>query len=136
MKGDQIKYRSGYKYSLWNTYRVQTDIKGYTVTHRLFTLSPCGLLTVFEDYPWDGASSLTIDSGSSMRASLVHDVLYEMMRLGLLPESCFHAANQEFYKILLEDGMWGWRAKAWYKAVEDFGHPNAAVSPPKIKVAP
>ena len=106
MKGDKILYRKGYKYSLWQTYRVQIGITGFTVRHRLFELNPDGWLTVFEDYPWDGASGPTFDTSSTIRGSLVHDVLYEMMRLGLLPQTCFYAANQELYKIILEDGMW------------------------------
>ena len=72
-----------------------------------------------------------------MRGSLVHDVLYQMMRRGQLPEAlCFHAANDELRKICLEDGMS--RLRAWYvwKAVEDFGSANAAVQPDKVFTAP
>ena len=137
MNGDKIQYRSGYKYSLWNTYQVRIGIVGFTVTHRLFTLTPDGWLTVFADYPWDGPSGPTIDTPSFMRGSLVHDVLYEMLRLGLLPhDPCFHLANLELKKICLEDGMCHWRANYVLKAVEAFGSASAALRPEKIIFAP
>lgn len=136
MIGDVIQYRRGYKGSLWETYRVQTSIVGFSVTHRLFTLTPDGWLTVFEDYPWDFASGPTWDTPSSIRGSLVHDALYEMMRLGLLPQSVFHKVNAEFRKILLEDGMYQWRANLWFSGVEKFGNPNCAVKAEPILFAP
>lgn len=133
---DPVQYRTGYKYSLWKTYRVQTRIRGYTVKHRLFELTEDGWLTIFENYPWDGASGPTIDTKSSIRGSLVHDALYEMMRLGLLPQSCFTLANEELRDICKEDGMWNWRADGWFDAVEKCGHPSANLSDEKILTAP
>lgn len=137
MKGDQIQYRAGYKYSLWQTYRCQIGIFSYTITHRLFTLTPDGWITIFADYPWDGPSGPTIDTPSFMRGSLVHDVLYEMLRLGLLPhDPCFHLANLELEKICLEDGMWAFRAHYVLTAVEKCGDASAALAPEKIITAP
>jgi hypothetical protein len=137
MKGDVIQYRKGYKYSLWETYRVLTSLRGYEVRHHLFALDVDGWLTVFADYPWDGPSGPTIDTPSFMRGSLVHDVLYEMLRLGLLPhDPCFHLANLELHIICLEDGMWEWRAQYVFYAVEDFGNASAALRPEKIITAP
>jgi hypothetical protein len=137
MKGDRIQYRKGYKYSLWEDYRVQIGIRGYSVEHRLFRLTPDGWLTIFADYPWDGPSGPTIDTPSFMRGSLVHDVLYEMLRLGLLPhDPCFHLANLELEKICLEDGMWEFRAHYVFRGVEDFGSADAALSPERIITAP
>lgn len=137
MKGDTIQYRSGYKYSLWSDYRVQTGLRGYAVAHHLFTLDADGWLTVFADYPWDGPSGPTIDTPSFMRGSLVHDALYEMLRLGLLPhDPCFHLANQELEKICLEDGMWPCRARYVFNAVEKFGNASAALKPEAILTAP
>ena len=138
MKGDKIQYRKGYKYSLWETYQVKLAfIRGYSVVHRLFKLEPDGTLTVYEDYPWDGPSGPTLDTPSFMRGSLVHDVLFEMLRLGLIPhDPCFHLANRELENICLEDGMWRWRAFYVLWAVEDFGDAAAARSPERIITAP
>lgn len=131
-----IRYRGGYKYSLHDTYVVKTRIVCYTVRHHLFELDPDGTLTIHADYPWDGASGPTFDTKSSMRGSLVHDALYEMMRLGLLPQSCFHQANEELRDICKEDGMWHWRADGWFKGVEECGHPSANLRDEEIVVAP
>ena len=133
----KINYRGGYKYSLWNMYRVQIGIRGYSIQHRLFELTEDGWLTIFADYPWDGPSGPTVDTPSFMRGSLVHDALYEMLRLGLLPhDPCFHLANLELRKICLEDGMWKWRAKYVFDAVERFGSAAAALRPEMIITAP
>lgn len=137
MKGDTIKFRGGYKYSLWATYGVQIGIVGYTVKHHLFELSPTGWLTIFSDYPSDGPSGWTLDTPSFMRGAFVHDALYEMLRLGLLPhDPCFHLANLELKKICLEDGMWAWRAAYVFWAVERFGNASAALRPETIITAP
>lgn len=137
MKGDRIKYRKGYKYSLWETYRVRLYfIRGVSFEHRLFKLTEDGMLTIYEDYPWDGASGPTIDTSNSMRGSLVHDALFEAMRLGLLSQDFFHAANEEFRAILLEDEMSRLRSTIWFDGVEDFGSAHAAVKSPKIYAAP
>ncbi len=133
---EQIQYRGGYKYSLWETYRVQVRIIGHEVDHRLFNLTESGLLTIFEDYPWDGASGPTIDTKSSIRGSLVHDALYEMIRLGLLPESIRVLADEELRDICIADGMWKWRADRWFDMVERFGGAHSAVAPVAILTAP
>jgi hypothetical protein len=46
-----------------------------------------GLLVILSGYAWDGASGPTIDTDSTMRGSLVHDALYQLMRQGLVPRS-------------------------------------------------
>jgi hypothetical protein len=132
-----ILYRRGYKYSLWTTYSVRTGITGHSVRHRLFELKPDGWLAIFEDYAWDGPSGPAIDTKSFMRGSLVHDALYEMLRLGLLPhDPCFHQANLELKKICLEDGMWRWRAAWVFWAVENYGSAAAALRPERLITAP
>ena len=76
-------------------------------------------------YFWDGASGLTFDTASSMRASLVHDGLYQAMRLGWLPQSARPAADREFRSILRADGMPAPRRLVWYAAVRLLGAPYA-----------
>lgn len=136
MVRDTIQYEEGYKYQLHQTYQVQTDIVGHEVKDEFYELTATGLLTIREGYAWDGPSGPTFDTKNFMRGSLVHDVLYQMMRRGQLPPSCFHPANNELRKLCREDGM-SW-LRAWYvwKAVEDFGSANAAVQPEKILTAP
>lgn len=64
-------------------------------------------LTFYKDYSWDGASGPAIDTKNTRRASLVHDGLYQAMRLKRLPRHLKEAADAEMMLILEEDGM-GW----------------------------
>jgi hypothetical protein len=135
MKGDTIQYADGFKYQLKSDYALQTDIKGHDVVHEFYDLEPDGWLTIKSGYCWDGASR-AIDSDNFMRGSLVHDVLYQMLREGELPADCFHAANDELRKICLEDGMSKIRAWWVWRAVESFGHAAAHRRNQEIKFAP
>ena len=77
-------------------------------------------LLIKEGYAWDGASGPTIDTPSSMRGSLVHDALYQLMRLGLISENNRDYADSLLKKICLEDGMNKVRAKLWQTMVNLF----------------
>ncbi len=79
-----------------------------------------GILSILPGETWDGASGPTKDSKKSKRASLTHDMLYRLMRQGKIPISCRKAADDVFYRLLIEDGMWSVRAKIWYWAVRRF----------------
>lgn len=135
-----MKYSSGYKYQLRETFYYQCKyIRPYKdILTKWIALDRNGLLTIIEGYAWDGASGPTIDTKSSMRGGLVHDSLFQIMRLGLLDRNLnFHWANKEFYKILIEDGMFKWRAWIWYNSVSDFSKFATYYSAePKILTAP
>ncbi len=70
------------------------------------------VLTFHVGYSWDGASGLAIDTRNTRCASLVHDGLYQAMRLGLLPRDMKALADEEMLLILEEDGMSG--ARRWF----------------------
>jgi len=91
-----------------------------------------GLLKVSEYYAWDGASGPTIDTKDSMKASLVHDALYQLMRAGLLPVEYRKFADYEFKKILVEEGMGKWRVAYWHWAVRTFAKSCATERKEKI----
>lgn len=80
-----------------------------------------GRLVIAKDYAWDGPSGPTINSESSMRGSLVHDALYQLIREGLLPASLKPTCDWELAEICIEDGMWRWRARAWEFMLVQFG---------------
>lgn len=122
----QIRYKSGYKYQLHETYKIQVDIKlGYHVTSEYINLDDIGGLTIYKGYAWDGASGPTIDTKSSMRGALVHDALYQLMRLGLLPESYRDKADSIAEEIWHEDGMLCIRHNWWDKMLHIFGKGSA-----------
>lgn len=92
----------------------QTACNGYV----LFTANK---LKIFPGYCWDGPSGLTYDTKNSLRASLFHDVLYQAIAEGVLPNSCRKHADTLFLAILKEDGMTCLRRWTWYAAVRVFG---------------
>ena len=116
-----ISYREGYKYQLAETYMCAVGIKPEkTITTDYVTLSRNGILYIIEGYAWDGPSGPTIDTKSSMRGSLVHDALYQLLREGKLPPEARSVADDLLYNICVEDGMWKWRAWLWRREVKKF----------------
>lgn len=142
MKGDHIKYCAGYKYQLVEEYGVQTNILGKEFDHPFFSLRRDGWLTIKKWYAWDGCSGPTKDTKSNMRCGLVHDVLYQAMRLGLLPQGDYLNANEMLEQIFEEDSTWLdrllHRPQYYYEGVKLFGHSSAALGaePYPIHTAP
>lgn len=118
-----LYYRSlkNWKYQTTALYVHQTPIYGHDVLTPWIQLLPNGQLSIYSGYCWDGASGPTWDSKCSMRGSLVHDSLYQLIRLGLLPLSFKDEADMLFRDICIEDGMFSLRAHIWYQAVKCFG---------------
>ncbi len=117
----QIQYRKGYKYQLEHPARIYTGIFGFDIKTDWVCLDADGWLYFRKGYAWDGASGPTIDTPDSMRASLAHDGLYQLIAEKLLPESFRRKADVIFRRLLKEDGMWWLRRRAWFRAVREFG---------------
>jgi len=116
-----MRYRKGYKYQLMERDFVQTDIYlTDDISTHFITLTEDGLLILKQGYACDGPSGPTIDTKSSIRGAFFHDALYELMRRGLLPKYYKAKADRLAYRLWLKDGMWGWRAKAWYDGIKNF----------------
>ena len=125
-KGDRIRYRAGYKYWLVNDYQVQTIIRPtHDVVTEFIRLSREGLLWIRHGYAWDGCSGPTFDSRNTMRAGLVHDALYQLMRDGYIESHWRDDADNEFRAILLEDGVSKFRSDYFYEGVRLGGGPSA-----------
>ena len=133
-----MKYRSGYKYQLAEEYRVQTGIKPTSEKRVGFLLlAPSGILHISAGYAWDGGSGPTLDTKSTMRAGLVHDALYQLIRADLLSQSRRKDVDKVFHGVLREDGMWKPRAWYYYQAVRKFGlSASSAENRKKILTAP
>lgn len=120
-----IQFARGYEYQLRAPYVTRLEIRpAHGAGTDWITLDTEGNLTIRAGYAWDGASGPTYDSRSSMRPSLVHDALYQLMRLGLLDQSFRPAVDLIFRRMCKEDGMWSPRAQLWYMAVRVFGEPG------------
>jgi len=128
----KIRYRSGYKYQLAEDFAVQSYIySNETITTEYIRLSKEGYLVVKKGYAWDGPSGLARDTLSFMRASLAHDALYQLFRMGQLSSIWRSSADKLLHTLCLKDGMW--KVKAWlaYRTVRKFA--RGAALPKNIK---
>jgi len=127
-----MEYRAGYKYQLAED---EVFITGLPVNEAIETtfiiLDVTGRLTVKAGYAWDGPSGPTIDTKSSMRGSLAHDALYQLLRMGLLDAALRKRIDDLFGDICAEDGMWTWRKNSWVRQLKRFG--SAAADPKNQK---
>jgi len=97
---------------------------GLEYQHEYFFLRK-SKLAIKKGYAWDGASGPTWDDKTNYRGSLVHDVLYQVLRESPLTDSTrsmFRAmADKYLIELCLEDGMSKLRAKLWYFFIRRFG---------------
>ncbi len=103
------RYRKGYKYQLADDLYFQTDFRpeDSVITERI-VLDTNGLLLVRDGYASDGVSGPVVDRKTNLRGGFIHDALYQLMRMGMLPHLDWREADKEFAKALKEDGAWGW----------------------------
>lgn len=111
----------GDKYCLDAPYFINTGIGGYYGTARAVTIGYTGELLIDTGFVWDGASGPTWDTAKTARASCVHDALYLLMRLDVLPWSVKTRADSLLWSILRADGVGSVRAWTWLLAVDLFG---------------
>jgi len=109
-----ITYRDlrAYKYQTLETYDLYVGIypQGPEIITDHIRLSREGVLKIRAGYCWDGPSGPAFDTKNFMRASLVHDALYQLIRLGMLPKEKRGAADRLLWRVCLEDGMSSLRA--------------------------
>ena len=127
----EIKYRKGFKYQLAKEYNTKLDLLGYTIDTQFIKLTPIGVLLIRSGYAWDGPSGPTRDSKNSMRGSLEHDVLYQLMRMELLPQETRKYADERLEYVCREDGMGEFRANLWHFGVDRFA--VGAADPKSLK---
>ena len=137
MERDKCLYfKEGYKYWVNRPYHIKlnivpfapiclsfktVDVKNNIVEIPLVTMDMQGNMVIYTSYVWDGASGPTWDTLNSMIGSLIHDVLYQLIRLGLIDDRYKEYADQVLHNICTEDGMFEWRADLWKFAVGEFG---------------
>lgn len=103
-----------YKYGLMANHSADVRLLGLGLVaiNSHIHLFKDGTLFIHSGYWWDGPSGPAVDTVSFLRASLVHDALYQLMREGKVPQSCRKKADQIMRKIALEDRMS--RKRAWW----------------------
>ena len=129
-----IRYRVGYKYQLAEDYQLQTAFKiDEAVDGEFIVLTTAGLLVIKKGYAWDGISGPVADSETNMRASLVHDALYQLMRQENLDfQTHRKIADKLFKHICKEDGVPHFLASSYYEVLRLFAESAAKPSNKKI----
>ena len=114
------KYK--YKFKVEENFSIELPFKIPDFVHPYASLKD-GILSVKRGYAWDGASGPIINTRDTLVASLVHDVLYQAMRLNLIKSSKENRqiADKNFFEILKMNGVNSIRRKVWYLAVRLFG---------------
>jgi len=100
-----IIYRNlkSYKYELLEDYVVDIDIHPpKDICLEFISMTIEGHLITRKGYAWDGPSGPAIDTKNFMQGSLTHDVLCQLMRMGLLPMTCKDAADRLLEKTFVE----------------------------------
>ncbi|HMV99895.1 MAG TPA: DUF1353 domain-containing protein [Acidobacteriota bacterium] len=135
----QACYRElrAYKYQLVEDYEIQINIiPPRDLIFKFVVLTSQGKLWIKKDYAWDGPSGPTIDTKNFMRGSLVHDALYQLMRLGELDYKVYRQRADELLRdICREDGMSSFRSWYVYQGVRLFGESSARPVPePEVTI--
>ena len=118
MKYSEYKY----KFKVEENFSIELPFKIPDFVHSYASLKD-GILSVKRGYAWAGASGPIINTRDTLVASLVHDVLYQAMRLNLIKSSKENRqiADKNFFEILKMNGVNSIRRKVWYFAVRLFG---------------
>lgn len=129
-----MKYSKGYKYQLEQDYAMPFRDDAYFLKECKtgFIQFEAPYIIIKRGYAWDGCSGPTWDDKTNMRASLHHDVLYQLMREMILPWFYWKTADKEFDRIARIDGMG--KVRRWYylKGLRIAG--GAAAKPKKRKI--
>jgi len=110
---------SNYRYQLARAYVHEVGLPGHGGND--FVHLADGALVLRPGYAWDGASGPAINTKNFVRGSLVHDALYQLIRIGVLPRTARKTADEALRSIVIEDGMSHIRASWVYAAVRAFG---------------
>ena len=115
-----IRYQEGFRYVLHQPHEMDLSEYGFQpIIHARsgnawVSIDEHSVLRIAATYAWDGDSGPARTTRASLRASLVHDALYQLIRIGALRSTEKHLADQVYRDILRENGMW--LARVWWRA--------------------
>jgi len=92
-----------------------TGIKGYSFKNKVIHLEENGQLVLSEGFRWNGRSGPGIDTANTLRSSAIHDALYELIILAVLPQKVRILADILMGVIDAEDGVNMFRR--WYSYI-------------------
>lgn len=109
----RIAYKNAYRFHLKADYSIDTPVRPEAAIHTNYlTLEAGGRLTIRAGYAWDGPCVPGVDTESFVRAALVHDALFQLIRAMRLEDIHREAIDALLKEICLEDGVG--RLKSWY----------------------
>lgn len=89
-----------------------TGVVGVDYDDAYMRLRRDGTLYVKPGYKWDGRSGPAIDTADSMRSSVVHDALYQLIRTNVVSRKFRRQADRTMLRLDKEDGV-NW-FRRWY----------------------
>ena len=115
-----IKNGKKWKYRLTKPHGISLpDAFDNLIINCPFLIVVSGRLFIQKGYAWDGATCWP-DFDSIMRGSLVHDALYQLIRLGYIDPIRRKDADKLLRQMCLEDGMMPFHAWLVYTGVRLF----------------
>ncbi len=127
MTDKHIFYRTGYKYQLDRDYQIETAIKPEEeIDTQFICLATSGHMIVKSGYAWDGTSGFVLDTDENLRASLVHDAFYQLMRQKQLTPRKKYKDNVDklFRRMCKEDNVLSAIAQLYYEGLKKLGNPS------------
>ena len=120
---ESIKYRKGYKYQLHEDYIYSLDFDvPIDETQPFVQLQANNIMIIKEGYAWDGTSGGVPDTKRNLRASLIHDALYQLIRHQILDFKTHRdKSDRLFQKVCVKDGVWRFIAYTYYMGLKMFG---------------
>ena len=94
---------------------LETGIETYYFKNEVIHIEPDGCLTLSTGFRWDGRSGPAIDTANTLESSSIHDALYELIIIGVLPKSARVLADILMRKIDERNGVHFFRR--WYSHV-------------------
>ncbi len=119
------------------TYHLGRTFDPAPIGNEFIEITAEGVLTIRKYYAWDGVSGPVMETQANIKASLVHDALYQLMREGKLDHLLYREWSDRLFMDMCRRGGVNDRIAALYfKALHLFGAKNAKprenATPPTI----
>lgn len=126
------RYTKGYRFQIFeNRIFENTPIRPAEKIETWFVIvHKSGTVEVKASYAWDGRSGL-IRRDKTKGPSLFHDIIYKLIRMGLLPRSQKPIADAYYVDLLIRNKVFRWYAGFDGKMLGWFGD-NAIEKPKKV----
>lgn len=116
-----MRYSKGYKYKTEEPLQFYAPHLMHLYIHTSYIrISHC-MITIWPGYAWDGCSGPVVDTKKNLVPSVFHDAIYQLIREGRLPLSDRIWADEEFGRLCVKWGTWGWLADVYVAALLQWG---------------